>query len=193
MSLDDRIRWDRQYGQSDRSEKPSAFLKQILDEGHWDIAPGRALDVASGAGRNAFFLAAKGFAVTAVDISQVGLNQGARRAAERSLSISWQQADLENCRLPAGPYNLIVNINYLQRSLVPHIKSALAPGGYIVFETYLIDQQTIGHPKNPDYLLAHNELLNYFRDLRILYYREGKFTDGPEPSFRAGILAQKLR
>ncbi|HET9549784.1 MAG TPA: methyltransferase type 12, partial [Candidatus Binatia bacterium] len=70
---------------------------------------------------------------------------------------------------------------------------ALAPGGYIVFETYLIDQQTIGHPENPDYLLAHNELLNYFRDLRILYYREGKFTDGPEPSFRAGILAQKLR
>jgi tellurite methyltransferase len=193
MSLDDRIRWDRQYGQSDRSEKPSAFLKQILDEGHWDIAPGRALDVASGAGRNAFFLAAKGFAVTAVDIAQPGLDQGARRAAERSLSISWQQADLENCRLPAGPYNLIVNINYLQRSLVPHIKSALAPGGYIVFETYLIDQQTIGHPKNPDYLLAHNELLNYFRDLRILYYREGKFTDVAEPSFRAGILAHKLR
>src|SRR6266550_1065379 len=82
MSLDDQIRWDRQYGQSDRSEKPSTFLKQILDEGHWDIAPGRALDIASGAGRNALFLAAKGFAVTAVDISQVGLDQGARRAAE---------------------------------------------------------------------------------------------------------------
>jgi tellurite methyltransferase len=100
---------------------------------------------------------------------------------------------LENGGLPPGPYNLIVNINYLQRSLVPHIKSALAPGGYIIFETYLIDQQTIGHPKTPDYLLAHNELLNYFHDLRVLYYREGKFTDGSEPSFCAGILAQKLR
>lgn len=193
MSLDDRIRWERQYGQSGAPEKPSAFLKEILDGGHWDIARGQALDIASGAGRNALFLAEKGFDVTAVDIAQPGLDQGARRAAERSLSITWQQTDLENGGLPPGPYNLIVNINYLQRSLVPHLKSALAPGGYIVFETYLIDQQTIGHPKNPDYLLAHNELLNYFRDLRILYYREGKFTDGPEPSFRAGILAQKLR
>lgn len=193
MSLDDRIRWERQYGQSGAPEKPSAFLKEILDGGHWDIARGQALDIASGAGRNALFLAEKGFDVTAVDIAQPGLDQGARRAAERSLSITWQQTDLENGGLPPGPYNLIVNINYLQRSLVPHLKSALAPGGYIVFETYLIDQQTIGHPENPDYLLAHNELLNYFRDLRILYYREGKFTDGPEPSFRAGILAQKLR
>ncbi len=193
MSLDDQIRWDRQYGQSDRSEKPSTFLKQNLDEGHWDIAPGRALDIASGAGRNALFLAAKGFAVTAVDISQVGLDQGARRAAERALSISWQQADLEHCRLPPGPYELIVNINYLQRSLIPHMKAALAPGGYIVFETYLIDQQIIGYPKNPDYLLARNELLNHFRDFRVLYYREGKFTDGGEPSFRAGIFPQKLR
>jgi len=193
MSLDDRIRWERQYGQSGAPEKPAAFLKEILDAGHWDIARGRALDIASGAGRNALFLAEKGFDVTAVDIAQPGLDQGARRAAERSLSISWQQTDLENGGLPPGPYNLIVNINYLQRSLVPHIKSALAPGGYIIFETYLIDQQTIGHPKNPDYLLAHNELLNYFRDLRVLYYREGKFTDGAEPSFRAGILAHKLR
>lgn len=193
MLLDDRIRWERQYGQSGAPEKPSAFLKEILDGGHWDITRGQALDIASGAGRNALFLAEKGFDVTAVDIAQPGLDQGARRAAERSLSISWQQTDLENVGLPPGPYHLIVNINYLQRSLVPHIKSALAPGGYIVFETYLIDQQTIGHPKNPDYLLAHNELLNYFRDLRVLYYREGKLTDGAEPSFRAGILAQKLR
>jgi len=192
MSLDDQIRWDRQYGQSDGPEKPAAFLKEILDEGHWDIAPGRALDIASGTGRNALFIAAKGFAVTAVDISQVGLDQGARWAAERSLSISWQQADLENCRLPPGPYDLIVNINFLQRSLVSHIKSALAPGGYVVFETYLIDQQTIGHPKKPEYLLAHNELLNYFRDFRVLSYREGKFADSDEPSFRAGIFAQKL-
>jgi tellurite methyltransferase len=193
MSLDDRIRWERQYGQSGALEKPAAFLKEILDGGHWDIARGQALDIASGAGRNALFLAEKGFDVTAVDIAQLGLDQGARRAAQRSLSISWQQTDLENGGLPPGPYNLIVNINYLQRSLVPHIKYALAPGGYIVFETYLIDQQTIGHPKNPEYLLAHNELLNYFRDLRVLCYREGKFTDGAEPSFRAGILAQKLR
>ena len=62
----------------------------------------------------------------------------------------------------------------------------------MIFETYSIDQQVIGHPANPNYLLAHNELLDHFRDFRVLYYREGKFSDGGEPSFRAGIFAQKF-
>jgi len=100
MSLDDQIRWDRQYGQSDRSEKPSTFLKQILDEGHWDIAPGRALDIASGAGRNALFLAAKGFAVTAVDISQSDWTKGRgglRSVRSRSLG-SRQTWSIVGCR-----------------------------------------------------------------------------------------------
>jgi hypothetical protein len=62
-----------------------------------------------------------------------------------------------------------------------------------MFETYLIDQRAIGHPKNPEYLLAHNELLDHFRGLRVLLYREGKFVDALEPSYRAGIFAQKIR
>ena len=192
MSFDDQVRWDRQYRESDSQEEPAAFLKEILEAGRWGIAPGRALDVACGAGRNALFLAEKGFAVTAVDISRVGLDHGARRAKERSLSISWQQADLEGFQLPPGAYDLIVNINFLQRSLIPQIKSALITGGHVIFETYSVDQRAIGHPKNPSYLLAHNELLEHFRDFRVLYYREGKFADAGELSFRAGIFAQKL-
>jgi hypothetical protein len=68
---------------------------------------------------------------------------------------------------------------------------AVKVGGYVIFETYLIDQREIGQPKNPDYLLGHNELLEHFRDFRVLYYREGKFTEGEEASCRAGILAQR--
>jgi tellurite methyltransferase len=84
-----------------------------------------------------------------------------------------------------------VNLDYLQRSLVPQIKKTLKPGGWVIFETYLIDQQTIGQPKNPDYLLRHNELLDFFRDFRVLYYREGKFPQSGEDAFRAGLLAEK--
>ena len=191
MVLDDQMRWDRQYGRTDQPEKPAAFLAEILDDGHWVIAPGRALDIACGTGRNALFLAEKGFTVTAVDISRVGLEQGVQRAKERSLPISWQQADLESFQLPHGAYDLVVNVNFLQRSLIPQIKSALIAGGHVVFETYLIDQRAAGHPKNPDYLLAHNELLEHFRDFRVLRYREGKFAERGELSFRAGIFAQK--
>jgi hypothetical protein len=70
--------------------------------------------------------------------------------------------------LPPQRYNVVLNFNYLQRSLVPQIKKSLKPGGWVIFETYLIDQQSIGEPKNLDYLLLHNELLNLFRDFRVL-------------------------
>ncbi|MBI3063320.1 MAG: methyltransferase type 12, partial [Deltaproteobacteria bacterium] len=94
--------------------------------------------------------------------------------------------------LPEATYDLVVDFNYLQRSLIPQIKAALKPGGHVIFETYLIGQEMIGHPKNPAYLLRHNELLELFRDFRVLCYREGKLSDHGEASFRAGLLAQKL-
>jgi len=167
-------------------------LQEIIDSGHWTISPGSALDVATGKGGNALFLATRGFQVTAIDISAVGLEEGRKRARDNSLLIDWQQADLENVQFAVAEYDLIVNINYLQRSLIPLLKSALKPGGHMIFETYLIDQQTAGHPKNPDYLLNQNELLGDFRDFRVLLYREGKFVDSAQTSFRAGIFAQKI-
>ncbi|HEY6197439.1 MAG TPA: methyltransferase type 12, partial [Candidatus Binatia bacterium] len=93
--------------------------------------------------------------------------------------------------LPREAYDLIVNFNYLDRGLVAQLKNALKPSGHIVFETYLIDQRDIGHPKNPAYLLGHNELLDLFRDFRILHYREGKFTEAGSEDYKAGLLAQK--
>lgn len=192
MSRNDRIRWDMQHADSPNSERPSIFLREIIDNDSWEIPRGRALDIACGKGRNALFLAGQGFDVVAIDISAVALEEGRRRAREKSLSISWQQSDLEPIRLPENSFDLVINFNYLQRSLIRQLKGALKSGGHVIFETYLIDQKAIGHPKNPDYLLAHNELLDYFRDFRVLYYREGKFRDGDEPSFRAGILARKI-
>jgi hypothetical protein len=61
----------------------------------------------------------------------------------------------------------------------------------VILETYLIDQQAVGDPKNPDYLLAHNELLELFRDFRVLYYRERQFLQSGKNAFLAGLLAQK--
>jgi len=192
MESDDRVRWDRQHAVSHGSDQASGFLKEILLSGSWPIPRGRALDIATGKGRNAIFLAEQGFDVVAIDVSPVALDEARGRAAGKSLSISWQQADLEQIELPKTTYNLIVNFDYLQRSLMPQIKTALAPGGHVIFETYSIGQEVIGHPKNPAYLLRHNELLELFRDFRVLCYREGKFADDGEASFRAGLLAQKL-
>jgi len=193
MSSNDQTRWDRGHGLSPGADQPSTFLRQILESDAWQIPRGLALDVAAGKGRNAIFLADAGFSVVGIDISPFALAEARRRAEEKSVRISWHQADLEQFELPAAAYNLIVNFNYLQRSLFPQVQRALKPQGHVIFETYLIDQQAIGHPKNPAYLLNHNELLDHFRDFRVLCYREGRYSDGRQPAFRGSIFAQKIR
>jgi tellurite methyltransferase len=191
MALDDRARWDEKHAAEYATQKPSSFLKEIFETDSWPLPKGRALDIATGKGRNAIFLAEQGFQVVGIDISPVALEVARRTAQEKSLAIDWQEADLERIELPKGYYDLVVNFNYLQRSLVPQIKKTLKPGGWVIFETYLTDQSKIGHPINPDYLLFHNELLGFFRDFRVHYYREGKFLQLGEGEFRAGLLAQK--
>jgi SAM-dependent methyltransferase len=191
MSLDDQIRWNRQHSQQQGGEQPANFLRQIFETEAWPLPRGRALDLACGKGRNSLYLAERGFEVVAIDISPVALAEGRRRADEKRLSVQWRQADLEQVQLEEAGFDLIVNFNYLQRSLFEQIKRALRTGGHIVFETYLIDQREMGHPKNPEYLLGYNELLQRFRDFRVLCYREGRFSDGGEISYRAGILAQR--
>ena len=127
-----------------------------------------------------------------MDISSVALAKGQTRAAAKQLSIDWRQVDLESVQFDEAEFDLIINFNYLQRSLIAQIKRAVRRGGHVILETYLIDQIAMGHPKNPDYLLRHNELLEHFRDFRVLYYREGQFSEGDEASYRAGILAQRI-
>ena len=192
MGSDDQARWDKQYVEARGSDTPASFLRQVFETDVWQLPRGRALDIACGQGRNSLYLAERGFEVVAMDISAVALNEARKRAELKQLRIDWRQADLEAVRFDEAAYDLIVNFNYLQRSLIPHIKRAIRSGGHVVFETYLIDQIAIGHPKNPDYLLRHNELLEHFREFRILCYREGKFKDNGEASYRAGIFAQRI-
>lgn len=194
MSTDDRIRWDRQHGSSRNPEPPSAFLRMILENDAWPALSGNALDIACGKGRNAIYLAQRGFAVTALDISAVALAEGRRRARQQDLLIDWHRCDLESSApaFAAGDFDLIINFKYLQRALIRPMQQALKPGGHLIFETYLIDQAAVGHPKNPDYLLRHNELLECFDGYRVLFYREGKFADGGTEAFRAAIFAQRI-
>lgn len=153
------------------------------------LPKGRVLDIAMGAGRNAIYLANLGFRVEGVDISAEGIDKAGRLAEQSGVSISVQVADVEdNYRIPARAYDAIICFYYLHRPLIPSIKRGLKPGGVIVYETYIIDQAQWGEPKNPDHLLGHNELLDMFRDFRVLRYREGIIG---EQKAIASIVAQK--
>lgn len=193
MSDSDREHWDKLHAESNKRGDASAFLQMIFREFGAVLNPGKALDIACGAGRNAIFLAERGWQVDAIDISPVALAQLDAEAGSKGLSILTQQADLQTTELPRDNYDLIINIRFLERGLLPAVSQSIKPEGYLIFETFLIDQQQIGHPSNPDYLLYHNELLDRFRDLRVLFYREGAFSDEGSLEYRAGLFAQRSR
>lgn len=170
----------------DHPAEPSRFLVENIAL----LTPGRALDVAMGAGRNAVYLAQMGFTVTGVDISPESVEQSSKNAREAGTGIEAVIGDLENgdYRIQPDAWDLIICFNYLHRPLIPSMRNGVRPGGMIVYETYLIDQQQFGRPHNPDFLLDHNELLDMFRDFRVLRYHEGIMA--PEQAL-AGIIAVK--
>ncbi len=147
--------------------------------------------MAMGGGRNSIFLASHGFQVDGIDSSREAIDSALALAKEKQVEISTRLVDLErDSFIREETYDVIICFNFLQRSLIPHIKNGLRPGGVIVYETYIVDQAQFGKPTNPDYLLKHNELLSFFREFRCLRYREGIMAKGKAV---AGIITQKWR
>ena len=137
---------------------------------------GTVLDLACGSGRHTRELAARGFAMTAVD-RDVEAVAPLKSCAEVIV------ADIE-----AGPWPLagrrfdgIVVTNYLWRPLLPRIAEALADGGVLTYETFAQGQETIGRPSRPEFLLAPGELLQAFAGLRVVAFEDG-FENPPAPA-----------
>jgi len=189
-SEDDRSRWNRRYatGEYIYGKEPLTFLKEKLDV----LVQGKALVLAMGEGRNAVFLAGNGFDVDGCDISVKAIEKAKLFARESGVTLNAFVADLDEYKVPADTYDLITCFYYTQRDLIPQIKEGLRKGGMVIFETYSIDQLKYGKdapgPKNPEYLLRHNELLDSFRDFRILYYREGEIAENKSV---VSLIAQK--
>lgn len=167
--------------------EPAKFLQDNI----MLLPKGRAFDVAMGKGLNAVFLAKIGYEVEGVDISAEAVSDALEEARKAEVTIRAEVADLEGeYVIKKGAYDVIICFRYLQRSLIPQIKNGLRKGGMVVYETFTIDQARFGRPKNPDYLLKHNELLDMFRDFRCLLYQEGILENRRAV---ARIIAEKTR
>jgi SAM-dependent methyltransferase len=152
------------------------------------VAPGGAvLDVASGAGRHARWLAGHGHPVTALDRDAAAL---AGMADERL--ITTLAADLEGAPWPLpldAKFAAVVVTNYLHRPLFPRLLEALAPGGVLIYETFAHGNQTVGKPSNPAFLLMPGELLDTVRPrLRVVAFQDG-FLAQPRPAYVQRICA----
>ena len=168
------------------SSEPASIVRELLPL----LPVGPALDIACGTGRHALFLAARGQHVTAVDFSAVALDilevraRSMRAPVRRRKSLheagrSFRggleliQTDLERAEFPERCYDLILCIQFLQRSLFPQMTRALRPDGVLLFETYTRAQLEFpGGPRNPAYLLETGELREAFPELSVMFYRE---------------------
>jgi len=103
--------WDRRYARRDLvwTSQANRFLVQEVD----GLGPGRALDLACGEGRNAVWLAERGWEVTGVDFSKVGLEKARQLADSRGVQAAWIAADLLDYRPEPGAFGLVI-VFYLQ-------------------------------------------------------------------------------
>ncbi|HKW52796.1 MAG TPA: methyltransferase domain-containing protein [Stellaceae bacterium] len=165
---------------------PSPWVRRFLP---LIPAGGRVLDLAAGQGRHTRLLRANGYQVVAVDRDAAAL----RAAVAADAAIEIIEADLED----GGPWRLghgydgIVVTNYLHRPLLPALAAALAPGGALIYETFMAGNERFGRPANPDFLLLPGELLAAFIDrLTVAAFEQGRVT-APRPAVIQRIAAVK--
>lgn len=170
MSETERTEWDRRYTEGEYRPRtwPSPFLEEWIDR----FPPGRALDLACGAGRNALRLAEAGYRVEGVDISQAAIEMARREGNRRGLEVTWRVVDLDAADFTRSSYDVITVIRYVNRRQWPRLIEALAPNGWLLIEHHLQTTAEVDGPKSLEFRLAPQELLEAFDSLRIVYYEE---------------------
>ncbi|WP_144124878.1 class I SAM-dependent methyltransferase [Catellatospora sichuanensis] len=155
--------WNRRYAAADLvwSAEPNRFVAAALD----GLPPGRALDLASGEGRNALWLAGKGWRVTAIDYAQIAVDKGRERARQDRLDVDWTVGDVLAYLPPAEGFDLVL-IAYLhlppgQMAQVWALATrAVAPGGtlFAIGHDRTNPTHGTGGPQDPDLLWVPEEL-----------------------------------
>ena len=167
--------WDRRYEGEEllwRAE-PNVFLVEETA----DLEPGTALDVACGEGRNAIWLAERGWRATGVDFSAVALAKARRLAAGRGVEVEWIEADIRTW-MPAGSFDLVV-LMYVQlppserRTVYRAFAGAVAPGGHLLVVGHDTENLTsgVGGPQDPDYLFSAADVVEHIEGSGLLVER----------------------
>ena len=172
---EDKDRWDNKYNTEDYlfGVKPVPFLVENIHL----LPKGKVLDIAMGEGRNGVYLATQGFEVVGLDISAKGLIKAHRLAEKHNVTIETRVVDLEGFTLESNTYDVILCTYYMQRDLFKQFQSALKPGGMIVVETYNVDYLKYARFSRK-WALDTNELLDIFKDMRVIRYQD--YDDGKE-------------
>ncbi|MBZ5698210.1 MAG: methyltransferase domain-containing protein [Acidobacteriia bacterium] len=182
--------WNERYRSGKRAtDDLGAAPTWLLLETAKHLEPGRALDLACGTGRNALWLAERGWNVTAVDGSSVAIDILRNRASKRALTVDARVADLEKSeyRIEDSSWDLIAMCYYLQRDLFEPAKQGVAPGGILLAIVHITEPG--GEPTA--HRLRPGELERYFQGWEILHRHEGKANDKAHLRPVAEIVARR--
>jgi SAM-dependent methyltransferase len=167
-----REEWNQRYSGTELvwTVTPNRFLVAEVE----GLAPARALDLACGAGRNALWLAERGWTVLGADFSDVALENARGLAAERGVEVEWVQADLREWEPPARSFDLVI-VLYLQvpgddlRSALRNAAEAVAPGGTILVVGHHLEnlQNGYGGPSNPAVLYTPEQVVDALDGLEV--------------------------
>jgi len=182
--------WDERYRSASRpAEDLEAAPNPLLVETAKRLAPGDALDLACGAGRNALWLAEQGWNVTAVDGSAAAIEILRKRSTEKNLSIETRVADLEAREyiIESGRWDFVAICYYLQLDLIEKAKIGLRPGGVLLVIVHIAEpgEQPTGHRLRP------GELIQRFKGWTVLHSFEGNPNDPAHKRAVAEVVARK--
>jgi len=196
--------WDDRYRATDRlwSVEPNVFVADRLG-GH---RPGSGLDLASGEGRNAIWLAKQGWNMTAVDFSEIAIERGRQHSHDIGLGeIEWVVADVRTWERAEGSRGLdlvvVAYLHLLMEELEPLIRRAadwLAPGGelFMVGHDRTNIEHGVGGPQYPEILWDVEEMVPWLAGLDILeaeiVEREVIADDVPRVALDALVRARRV-
>jgi 2-polyprenyl-3-methyl-5-hydroxy-6-metoxy-1,4-benzoquinol methylase len=188
ITRDSKTDWDQRYNKPQFifGKRPAKFL---ADNYSFIQPESTVLDMGMGEGRNAVFLAQKGYKVTGVDISSVAVKKAQLLSKEYGVKIKGIVASLKEHKFPPESFDSVICFYYVDRSLIEKIKTWLKPGGVIIYEAYTLRHKAAASLKNEpdDFFLREQELLKLFSDMKVLKFEEPIH----EKEYRSSIILQK--
>ncbi|HLI14736.1 MAG TPA: class I SAM-dependent methyltransferase [Acidimicrobiales bacterium] len=186
--------WDERFASHDWPSEPDDALVELAG----GLAPGTALDLGCGPGRNAIWLARRGWRVTGVDASAVGLALASARAREAGVEITWVQADLLAYDVVPAAAELVVLANVHlpppeHRRLVELAKRALAPGGHLFVIGHHLDSLGRAGPPDPERLYTEERLRDELSGLVVEVLEQRTRAGGEGEAPLVDLVAWALR
>ena len=133
------------------------------------------IDIAMGQGRDLLFLSRAGLRVCGIERSREAIKLARQVSGEEGLEMAVVLGDARFLPFRAGTAGAVLVFHFLEREIMTTLSRLLAPGGLLLYETFLKRQNEIDRARDVRYLLDDGELLAFFRDLELLMYEEGIF------------------